>query len=281
MRYVKLGRTGLMVSRICLGCMSYGCRRGGRGCSTRRRPSRSSAGRSRPASTSSTPPTCTRSACSEEVTGRALRETGEPRRARGRHEGVLPDGRRPNMGGLSRKHILQAARPASAGSASTTIDLYQIHRFDPATPIDETLAALDHARQAGQGALHRRQLECAWQFAKALALSDAANGLGALRLDAEPLQPDLPRGGAGDDPALPRRGDRRDPVVAARARAAGRGAEVARRQGVDGPRRQRPARRPSTDPPDGRSSRPCPPWRASAASRRRRSRSPGSSPGPA
>ena len=133
-----------------------------------------------------------------------------------------PMGDGQNMGGLSRKHITQACEASLRRLGIETIDLYQIHRFDADTPIDETLRALDDLVRHGkvryigassglrvaddEGAEHVR-----------------AKWVGAVRLDAESLQPPVPRGGARDDSAVHGGGDRGDPVVAARARASGAG----------------------------------------------------------
>ena len=93
---------------------------------------------------------------SEEVTGRALRELAQ------RDEVVIatkvfyPMGDEPNMGGLSRKHIMHAIDASLRRLGIDYVDLYQIHRFDSDTPIEETLDALDDVVHGRQGALHRR-----------------------------------------------------------------------------------------------------------------------------
>ena len=101
------------------------------------------------------------------------------------------------------------------------VDLYQIHRFDPETPIEETLEALTTwcapARRCYIGASSMY----AWQFAKMLAYRRDRHGL-PLRHHAEPLQPGLSRGGARDDPALPRGKGRTDSLESAGARFSGR-----------------------------------------------------------
>ena len=63
------------------------------------------------------------------------------------------------MGGLSRKHVVQGCEASLRRLGMETIDLYQVHRFDPDTPIDEMLAGAGPAGAAGQGALHRGQLD--------------------------------------------------------------------------------------------------------------------------
>ena len=87
------------------------------------------------------------------------------------------------------------------------IDLYQIHRNDPSTPLEETLEALNDLVKAGKVRYLGASSMHAWEFAKALHLPTRAR-LGPLRLHAGPLQPPRPRGGTRDDPLLPRRGHR-------------------------------------------------------------------------
>ena len=126
------------------------------------------------------------------------------------------------------------------------IDLYQIHRNDHTTPLEETLVALHDLVKAGKVRYLGASSMPAWEFAKALHLQHE-HGLGAVRVDAEPLQPARPRGGARDDPAVPRRGHRHDRVEPAGARAPR--PRLGRRQG-DGTRRQRRLRRHALHPPD-------------------------------
>ena len=132
-------------------------RAGGRG----RPRSRSSTGPSRRASTSSTPPTCTRSAAAPRQTGRH-RGDHRPlargaRRALARvpgHQVPRQDRRRHERRRASRASTSSArSRPACAACSTDVIDLYQTHFFDPFTPIDETLRALDDLGARGQGPL--------------------------------------------------------------------------------------------------------------------------------
>ena len=221
MEYVKLGRTGLDVSRICLGCMSYG--------DPAWRPwvlSEDAAGEHFRAAVEAginffdTADMYSRGR-SEEVTGRWLRELTR------RDEVVvasklyfpLRDG--PNAQGLSRKRVFDACDASLRRLGLDTIDLYQIHRWDPGTPIEETLEALDALVRAGKVRYLGASSMAAWQFAKAIYTADRL-GLHRFVVDAEPLQPHLPRRRAGDDPALRRGGDRRDPVEPARAGASRR-----------------------------------------------------------
>ena len=108
--------------------------------------------------------------------------------------------------GLSRKHIMASIDASLERLGLDYVDLYQIHRWDPRTPIEETMEALHDVVKAGKARYIGASSMFAWQFAKAQRVADARD---PLRLDAEPLQPRLPRGGAGDDPAVPRPGRRR------------------------------------------------------------------------
>jgi aryl-alcohol dehydrogenase-like predicted oxidoreductase len=84
----------------------------------------------------------------------------------------FPIGAGPNMSGLSRKHIQQGCEASLRRLGVETIDLYHIHRFDPVTPIDETLAALDHLVQSGKVRYIGASSMWAWQFARALSASE-------------------------------------------------------------------------------------------------------------
>ena len=78
----------------------------------------------------------------------------------------------PNMSGLSRKHIVQGCEASLRRLGVDTIDLYQIHRFDANTPIEETLAALDHLVQSGKVRYIGASSGWAWQFARVLGTSE-------------------------------------------------------------------------------------------------------------
>ncbi|HEX7306048.1 aldo/keto reductase, partial [Lentzea sp.] len=110
---------------------------------------------------------------SEEITGRALR-------AHGRMEEIVlatkvhfPMSDAPNMGGLSRKHVVQGCEASLKRLGVETIDLYQIHRWDGSVPLDETLAALDLLVTQGKVRYIGASSGPAYKLAKALALSDA------------------------------------------------------------------------------------------------------------
>ena len=109
---------------------------------------------------------------SEEVTGRALRELAP------RDEIVIatklynPMGPGPNMQGLGRKHVIQACEASLRRLGIETIDLYQIHRFDPGVPIDETLEALNDLVRAGKVRYIGASSGPAWRMAQALSTSE-------------------------------------------------------------------------------------------------------------
>jgi aryl-alcohol dehydrogenase-like predicted oxidoreductase len=110
---------------------------------------------------------------SERVTGKALKEYAK------RHEVVIatkvfsPMGGDPNNRGLSRKHIFDAVDRSLHRLGVDYIDLYQIHRFDPDTPVEETLEALNDVVRAGKARYIGASSMYAWQFMKMLAVSRA------------------------------------------------------------------------------------------------------------
>jgi len=172
MKYATLGRTGLTVSRICLGCMSYG--------SPRWRPWVLDAQQAMPffrraiehgINFFDTADMYSLGA-SEEVTGRALREYARLEEIVISTKVRFPMNDRPNMSGLSRKHIVQGCEASLKRLGVEAIDLYHIHRFDPQTPIDETLAALDLLVHQGKVRYIGASSGYAWQFAQALSTSD-------------------------------------------------------------------------------------------------------------
>jgi aryl-alcohol dehydrogenase-like predicted oxidoreductase len=169
--YVNLGRTGLKVSRICLGCMSFGVK--GKGW----HPWVLDEAGSRPLIQQAleaginffdTANSYSEGA-SEEITGRALRDFGRRDELVIATKVFIPWGRGPNQGGLSRKAIFQAIDD----SGTDYVDLYQTHRFDPATPIEETLEALHDLVRAGKVRYLGASSMYAWQFAKALFTAEA------------------------------------------------------------------------------------------------------------
>ena len=173
MHYVNLGTTGLKVSRICLGCMTFGTRQW-REWVLDEDASRPFIRRALEAGVTffDTADVYSQGA-SEEILGRALRDFGPPRDRMviaTKVHGAMGDD--PNQKGLSRKHILHAIDDSLRRLGTDYIDLYQIHRFDPHTPIAETLEALNDIVRAGKVRYIGASSMFAWQFATYLHLSD-------------------------------------------------------------------------------------------------------------
>ena len=172
MKYVPLGATGMKVSRLCLGCMSYG----------------SPSWRPWVLDEAAAAPFFRRAVeaginffdtadmyslgQSEVVTGRLLREYANRDEIVIATKVFFPPNDRPNMGGLSRKHIQQACEASLRRLGIDAIDLYQIHRLDPETPVEETLGALDDLIGQGKVRAIGASSMYAWEFARALAISD-------------------------------------------------------------------------------------------------------------
>jgi len=173
MEYVNLGSTGLKVSRLCLGAMTYG--------SKQWRPWVLEEEEARP---------FIRKALefginyfdtadmysvgkSEEILGRALKEFGSRRDrvivATKVYNAMSDD---PNDKGLSRKHIMHSIDNSLRRLDTDYVDLYQIHRFDSATPAEETMRALDDIIRAGKALYIGASAMYGWQFMKMLATSD-------------------------------------------------------------------------------------------------------------
>jgi aryl-alcohol dehydrogenase-like predicted oxidoreductase len=174
MKYVNLGRTGLKVSRLCLGCMTYGeSSRGRHTWTLAEEPSRVLIKQALDAGINFIDTANSYSAgTSEEFVGRALKDFAR------RDEIVLatkvyfPWGDQPNTGGLSRKAIFQAIDDSLKRLGTDYVDLYQIHRWDYSTPIEETLEALHDIVKAGKVRYIGASSMYAWQFAKALYTAD-------------------------------------------------------------------------------------------------------------
>jgi 1-deoxyxylulose-5-phosphate synthase len=173
MNYTKLGRTGVTVSRICLGCMSYGDKKWRDWVLTMDEAREHFAASLEAGINFFDTANVYSVGVSEEITGRWLGEMAK------RHEIVIatkvhgPMSSGHNRAGLSRKNILEAC-DASLGRLKTDfIDLYQIHRFDFTTPLEETLEALDSLVRAGKVRYLGASSMAAWQFAKALHLQKA------------------------------------------------------------------------------------------------------------
>ncbi|MFI2376873.1 aldo/keto reductase [Streptomyces sp. NPDC018964] len=169
MQYVKLGSTGLDVSRICLGCMTYGVP--GRGTHEWTLDEEASRPLIRQALEAGITFFDTANVysdgTSEEIVGRALRDFA--RRddivlATKVHGRMRPG---PNGGGLSRKAIMTELDHSLARLGTDHVDLYQIHRWDPDTPIEETMEALHDVVKAGKVRYIGASSMYAWQFSKA------------------------------------------------------------------------------------------------------------------
>jgi len=171
MDFTTVGRTGLTVSRLALGCMSYGDP-GWRPWVLDKAAARPFFKRAVEAGINFFDTADMYSlGVSEEVTGAMVREFAV------RDEVVIatkvhfPMSQGPNMGGLSRKHILQACDASLKRLGVDAIDLYQIHRFDPVTPIEETLETLDDLVRHGKVRYIGASSGPAWRLAEALAVS--------------------------------------------------------------------------------------------------------------
>jgi aryl-alcohol dehydrogenase-like predicted oxidoreductase len=174
MEYTKLGRTGLDVSRICLGCMSYGGgNRGNHAWSLGEEESRPFIKRALEAGINFFD-TANRYSLgnSEEILGRAIKDFAR------RDEVVIATkvyGRMrpgPNGAGLSRKAIMGEVDASLRRLGTDYVDLYQIHRWDYDTPIEETLEALHDIVKAGKARYIGASSMHAWQFARALGIAE-------------------------------------------------------------------------------------------------------------
>ncbi|MEN6459045.1 MAG: aldo/keto reductase [Thermoguttaceae bacterium] len=172
MQYTYLGRTGVKVSRLCLGCMSYGDP-GWRPWVLDSRAAMPFFRRAVEAGINFFDTADMYSVgVSEEVTGRALRRYANLEEIVLATKVFNPMSDGPNMEGLSRKHILQGCEASLRRLGVETIDLYQVHRFDPHTPLDEMLAALDLLVRQGKVRYLGASSTVAWKFAQALSMSE-------------------------------------------------------------------------------------------------------------
>jgi 1-deoxyxylulose-5-phosphate synthase len=169
MEYIRLGSAGLKVSRICLGCMSFGQPGKGKTWELDEEASRPFIQRALEAGINFFDTANVYSqGSSEEITGKALRDF-----AASRDEVVIatkvrfPMGQGPNDYGLSRKHIFSAIDASLKRLGTDYVDLYQIHRWDDETPIEETMEALHDVVRAGKARYIGASAMFAWQFAKA------------------------------------------------------------------------------------------------------------------
>lgn len=170
MKYTKLGATGLSVSRLCLGCMTYGePQRGAHEWTLAEEAARPLIRSAIEAGINFFDTANTYSAgSSEEILGRAIRDFAR------REEVVIatkvfgPMRKDPNGHGLSRKAIMTEVDASLRRLGTDYIDLYQIHRWDSRTPIEETLEALNDLVRSGKVLYLGASSMFAWQFCKAL-----------------------------------------------------------------------------------------------------------------
>jgi aryl-alcohol dehydrogenase-like predicted oxidoreductase len=174
MKYKLLGNSGLKVSELCLGAMTFGGRGMWTAIGTLPQQQVNALIKQSVESGINFIDTANvySEGLSEEMTGKAIRELGLKRDdlvIATKVRGKMGDG--PNNSGLSRKHILQQANESLQRLNMDYIDLYQIHGFDPQTPMEETLEALDSLVKSGKV----RYIGCsnlaAWQIMKALGIS--------------------------------------------------------------------------------------------------------------
>jgi aryl-alcohol dehydrogenase-like predicted oxidoreductase len=172
MQYVSLGRSGLKVSRLCLGMMTYGDPKW----------------RSWVLPEESARPFVRRAiehginffdtanmyslGASEEVTGRLLKEFTVRDKVVIATKAFYPMSGDPNDRGLSRKHLMASIDASLKRLGTDYVDLYQIHRWDDETPIEETLTALHDIVKAGKARYIGASSMAAWQFTRALYLAD-------------------------------------------------------------------------------------------------------------
>jgi 1-deoxyxylulose-5-phosphate synthase len=174
MEYVRFGNTGLKVSRLCLGCMSYGVPdRGAHPWSLTEEQSRPFFKAAIDAGINFFDTANVYSdGTSEEITGRALRDLAKRDTlviATKVHGRMRPD---VNGAGLSRKAIMTEIDASLQRLGTDYVDLYQIHRWDKETPIEETLVALHDVVKAGKARYIGASSMHAWQFCKALFTAD-------------------------------------------------------------------------------------------------------------
>jgi len=172
MDYTRLGSTGLKVSRLCLGCMTYGSKKW-RQWVLEEDESRPFIRRALELGINFFDTADMYSVgASEEILGRALRDFARRDQVVIATKVFNPMSDSPNDRGLSRKHIHESIDASLRRLHTDYVDLYQIHRFDYDTPIEETLRALDDVVRAGKALYIGASSMHAWQFAKMIYLSD-------------------------------------------------------------------------------------------------------------
>ena len=173
MEYRNLGGTGLKVSRLCLGCMTYGVpERGAHRWTLVEEQSRPLIRQALELGINFFDTANTYSdGTSEEIVGRALKDFARREEVVVATKVYFPMGAGPNDRGLSRKAIFSAIDASLRRLGTDHVDLYQIHRWDYATPIEETLEALHDVVKAGKARYLGASSMYAWQFSKALHLA--------------------------------------------------------------------------------------------------------------
>src|ERR1043165_2968382 len=173
MKYTNLGSTGLKVSRICLGCMTYGTKKW-RQWVLEEDESRPFIKQALEAGINFFDTADMYSlGASEQVLGRALKDFGTSRDKLVIATKVFfPLGDDPNQKGLSRKHIMHAIDDSLRRLGTDYVDLYQVHRFDYETPVEETLTALHDVVKSGKARYIGASSMFAWQFARMLHASE-------------------------------------------------------------------------------------------------------------
>ena len=174
MDYVKLGRTGLKVSRVCLGCMTYGVpERGTHSWTLDEEKSRPLIKHALELGINFFDTANSYSdGTSEEIVGRALGDFARREEVVIATKVFYPTRQGPNARGLSRKSIMTEIDASLRRLGTDYVDLYQIHRWDKDTPIEETLAALHDVIRAGKARYIGASSMYAWQFTKALYVTD-------------------------------------------------------------------------------------------------------------
>ncbi len=171
-KYLNLGRSGLKVSRLCLGMMSYGLPRW-REWVLPEQDSRPFILRALELGINFFDTANMYSlGVSEEILGRAIKDYARRDEVVIATKVYFPMGDKPTQGGLSRKHIMDAIDGSLTRLQLDHVDLYQIHRFDPDTPIEETLEALQDVVKAGKARYLGASSMYAWEFMKMLCLAD-------------------------------------------------------------------------------------------------------------
>jgi aryl-alcohol dehydrogenase-like predicted oxidoreductase len=173
MQYKNLGNTGLKVSELCLGCMTFGVpERGDHPWTLPEEQSRPLIRQAVDAGINYFDTANSYSdGTSEEIVGRALKEFTRRDEVVIATKVFFPMSRGPNGGGLSRKAIFTAIDASLRRLGTDYVDLYQIHRWDYATPIEETLEALHDVVKSGKARYLGASSMYAWQFSKALHLA--------------------------------------------------------------------------------------------------------------